>query len=61
MATDFFLSDPDDGTVEKGRGQLSYGNNQGHKTGQCHTNGMRDSDQTKDSGRNGDMNVNAKY
>ena len=61
LATDMFLSDPEDGTVEKGRGQLSYGNNRGHKSGQCHTTGMRDSPQAMDSNRNSEMNANAKY
>ena len=55
IVTDPFLSDPDDGTTEKHRGQLSGGVNRGHKTGQCHTDGMRDMAQTKDSGRNSTM------
>jgi hypothetical protein len=56
-----FLNDPDDGTVAKGKGQLSGANNRGHKKGWCHSSGMRDSDQTKDSGRNSNMNYYAKY
>ncbi|PIP78984.1 MAG: conditioned medium factor [Gammaproteobacteria bacterium CG22_combo_CG10-13_8_21_14_all_40_8] len=59
VATDLFLSDPEDGVVEKSRGQLSGGHNMGHKTGWCHTSGMRDPAQTKDSSRNSDMNANA--
>ena len=59
IVTDPFLRDPDDGTTEKHRGQLSGGVNRGHKTGQCHTDGMRDMAQTKDSGRNSTMNSNA--
>ena len=58
-ATDLFLSDPDDGVVEKAKGQLSGANNRGHKTGWCHTSGMRDPAQTSDSSRNADMNANA--
>jgi len=38
---------------------LSGGHNMGHKTGWCHTSGMRDPAQTKDSSRNSDMNANA--
>lgn len=59
IVTDPFLKDPDDGTTEKHRGQLSGGVNRGHKTGQCHTDGMRDMAQTRDSGRNSTMNSNA--
>ncbi|WP_154221920.1 choice-of-anchor X domain-containing protein [Marinicella rhabdoformis] len=59
IVTDPFLRDPDDGTTEKHRGQLSGGVNRGHKTGQCHTDGMRDMAQTKDSGRNSTMSSNA--
>lgn len=59
IATDLFLGDPDDGVVEKAYAQLSGANNRGHKTGWCHTSGMRDPAQTSDSSRNADMNVNA--
>ena len=59
MGTDAFLSDPEDGVIEKSRGQLSSGNNQGHKTGWCHTDDMRDPGQTKDSSRNYSMSNNA--
>ncbi len=58
-ATDLFLSDPDDGVVERAYAQLSGANNRGHKTGWCHTSGMRDPAQTTDSSRNSDMNINA--
>ena len=57
--TDLFLSDPDDGVVERAYAQLSGANNRGHKTGWCHTSGMRDPAQTSDSSRNADMNANA--
>ncbi len=59
LATDLFLSDPEDGVVEKSRAQLSSANNMGHKTDWCHTSGMRDTAQTKDSSRNSNMNSNA--
>ena len=59
IATDLLLSDPDDGVVEKSKGQLSGGVNRGHKEDWCHTSGMRDPAQTKDGGRNNTMNANA--
>lgn len=59
MATDLLLNDPEDGTTEQTKGQLSGAVNQGHKTGWCHTSGMRDPAQTSDSSRNGTMNANA--
>lgn len=59
LATDPFLSDPDDGVVERTYAQLSGGNNLGHKTGWCHTGGMRDPSQTTDASRNSNMNANA--
>lgn len=59
VATDLFLSDPDDGVVERAYAQLPGANNRGHKTGWCHTSGMRDPAQTSDSSRNADMNANA--
>lgn len=59
IATDLFLSDPDDGVVERAKAQLSSANNMGHKTGWCHTSGMRDPAQTSDSSRNATMNTNA--
>ena len=59
LATDILLSDPDDGTTEKAYGQLPGANNRGHKTGRCHTSGMRDPHQCQDSSCNSDMNSNA--
>jgi hypothetical protein len=59
IATDPFLGDPDDGVVERAYAQLPYAINRGHKTGWCHTGGMRDPAQTSDSTRNADMNLNA--
>jgi hypothetical protein len=60
IATDLFLSDPEDGVIEKSRGQLSGGSNKGHKTGWCHTTDMRDPGQTTDSSRNSTMSAYAK-
>jgi hypothetical protein len=59
LATDLFLSDPEDGTVEQWAGQLAGGNNLGHKTGWCHTTGMRDPAQFNDYNRNVNMNTHA--
>ncbi len=59
LATDLFLSDPDDGVVERDYAQLPGAINRGHKTGWCHTTSMRDPGQTTDSSRNADMNANA--
>lgn len=60
IATDLFLSDPEDGVIEKSRGQLSGASNRGHKTGWCHTDGMRDTGQARDSSRNSTMSAYAK-
>ncbi len=59
LATDLFLGDPEDGVVEKAYAQLPGAVNLGHKTGWCHTGGMRDPAQTGDSSRNSNMNSNA--
>ena len=59
VATDVLLSDPEDGTTEQAKGQLSGAVNRGHKTGWCHTSGMRDPAQYNDSSRNSTMNANA--
>ena len=59
IATDPFLDDPDDGVVERAYAQLPGAINLGHKTGWCHTSGMRDPGQTTDSSRNSNMNTNA--
>jgi len=57
--TDLFLADPNDGTVERFRGQLPGGNNQGHRTGWCHTTGMSDPPNYTDSSRNAEMDAQA--
>ncbi len=59
IASDLFLGDPDDGVVERAYAQLPGANNLGHKTGWCHTSGMRDPSQTGDSSRNSNMNASA--
>lgn len=59
LASDLLLSDPDDGVVERDYAQLAGANNLGHKTGWCHTSGMRDPAQTSDAARNSVMNQNA--
>lgn len=59
IVTDLILSDPDDGVIERSRGQLSGGSNRGHKTGWCHTTYMRDPGQVTDRNRNSQMNANA--
>ncbi len=59
LATDFLLSDPEDGTTERAYAQLPGAVNRGHKTGWCHTSGMRDPAQTTDSSRNSTMNSTA--
>jgi len=59
LGSDLLLDDPEDGTTEKWAGQLSGGVNKGHKTGWCHTTGMRDAAQYYDSSRNSSMNSRA--
>ena len=61
FATDLILDNPDDGAVEKGRSQLSGGNNMGHTEGWCHTLGMSQPAQYWDIGRNLVMDVAARY
>lgn len=58
LVSDFFLSDPDDGVIERSRGQLPGANNMGHVEGWCHTQDMRDPAQYFDTARNSDMNTN---
>jgi len=59
LGSDLLLDDPEDGTTERWAGQLSGGVNKGHKTGWCHTTGMRDAAQYYDSSRNSSMNSRA--
>ncbi len=60
IITDLFLSDPDDGVIERDRGQLPGATNRGHREGWCHTAGMRDPAQTTDTSRNAEMNAEAR-
>jgi hypothetical protein len=50
--TGILLTDPEDGTVEKTRGELPGGNNMGHVTGWCHTTGMSNPASYTDHARN---------
>jgi hypothetical protein len=57
IATDFFLSDPEDGVVEHSSGHIVGAQDMGLKTGWCHVGGMRDPAQTGDAIRNATMNA----
>jgi hypothetical protein len=59
LVTDFFLTDPDDGVIEKIRGQLPGANNMGHVEGWCHTTGMADPPNYTDAVRNAQINAQA--
>lgn len=60
IITDLLLSDPDDGVIERDRGQLPGATNMGHVEGWCHTTGMRDPAQCTDASRNATINARAK-
>lgn len=60
IITDLLLSDPDDGVIERDRGQLSGATNMGHVEGWCHTTGMRDPAQCTDASRNSTINARAR-
>lgn len=53
------LDDPEDGTVERDRGQLPGGNSMGHVTGWCHTTGMSNPANYTDHVRNAERNAQA--
>lgn len=57
--TDFFLTNPEDGTVEQTRGQLAGAHSMGHVTGWCHTTGMSNPANYTDHARNQAMNAAA--
>lgn len=57
--TNLLLSNPEDGTTERSRGQLPGAQNMGHVTGWCHTTGMTDPPQYSDSSRNAVLNAEA--
>ena len=59
LLTSLILSDPEDGTVEKDRGQLPGANSMGHVTGWCHTTGMSYPASYTDHGRNQAMDAAA--
>ncbi len=60
IVSDLLLSDPDDGVIERSRGQLPGGNNRGHREGWCHTTGMRDPAQCTDPSRNSEIDERAR-
>lgn len=53
------LTDPEDGTVERTRGQLPGANSMGHVVGWCHTTGMSNPANYLDHGRNVQMDAAA--
>jgi hypothetical protein len=53
------LTDPEDGTVERTRGQLPGANSMGHVVGWCHTTGMSNTANYLDHGRNVQMDAAA--
>jgi pimeloyl-ACP methyl ester carboxylesterase len=57
--TSLFLTDPEDGTVEKFRSELPGGNNLGHVVGWCHTTGMSNPANYTDHARNLSMDAAA--
>ncbi|HZL99045.1 MAG TPA: hypothetical protein VFD43_02235, partial [Planctomycetota bacterium] len=57
--TDLVLDSPNDGTVEKDRGQLPGANSMGHVSGWCHTTGMSNPANYTDHARNVEMNAQA--
>ncbi len=61
FATNIFLTNPEDGTVEQFRGQLPGAHNMGHVTGWCHTTGMSDPAGYQDSARNAVMDQEAAH
>lgn len=57
--TNLLLASPNDGTVERDRGQLPGANSMGHVSGWCHTTGMSNPANTTDHVRNQQMNATA--
>lgn len=60
IITDLLLDDPDDGVIERDRGQLPGATNMGHVEDWCHTTGMRDPAQCTDASRNATINARAR-
>jgi len=59
FATALFLDNPNDGVVERTRGQLSGGNDEGHVSGWCHSTGMDNPPNYRDASRNAFMDAAA--
>jgi hypothetical protein len=59
IASDFFLSDPEDGVVEHWSGHIPGANDMGLREGWCHVPEMRDPDQATDAARNATMDQEA--
>jgi hypothetical protein len=57
--TDLVLGSPNDGTVERDRGQLPGAQSMGHVVGWCHTTGMSDPANYTDHARNAEMDAEA--
>jgi hypothetical protein len=57
--TDLVLASPNDGTVERDRGQLPGAHSMGHVAGWCHTTGMSNPANYLDHARNAEMNSEA--
>ncbi|MBI5362977.1 MAG: hypothetical protein HZA53_07340 [Planctomycetes bacterium] len=57
--TDFLLTNPEDGTVERFRGDLPGAHSMGHVPGWCHTTGMSNPANYTDHARNAAMNAAA--
>ena len=57
--TNLVLASPNDGTVEKDRGQLPGAHSMGHVTGWCHTTGMTNPASYTDHARNLEMDAQA--
>jgi hypothetical protein len=57
--TNLILASPNDGTVERDRGQLAGGNSMGHVSGWCHTTGMSNPANYTDHARNLEMDAQA--
>lgn len=57
--TNLFLSSPNDGVVERSKGQLTGATNMGHITGWCHSTGMSNPPNYTDATRNAERNAAA--
>lgn len=57
--SDFLLSNPEDGVVERSRGALPGGNELGHSVGWCHSTGMSNPAQYTAQARNAELDAAA--